>query len=116
MKVRKLADCVARALVDRSGDLAPLNMGDTDVHVGRCDGGSESFVAVADHQYHVRFEPLKFTGELDNAEPDGLRHGGRGGTFQLDVNLAVDWETVLPDNLDRLVEALEHHGAGSQHL
>src|SRR5206468_11739669 len=107
MEMGKLADRMARAFINRPGDFAPLNMGDADVHVSGGNRGSEGLVAVSDHQDHVRFEPLEFAGELDNAEPDGLRHRGRSRAFQLDVDLAIDWETVLPDNLDRLVETLE---------
>src|SRR5262249_50396681 len=48
MEVGEFADGVARALVDRTGDLAALDVGDADVHIRGGDRGRERFVPVAD--------------------------------------------------------------------
>ncbi len=116
MKVSELADRVPRAFVDRAGDLAPLDVHDAAVHVGRGDGRGQGLVAIADQQHDVGLQPLKLAGEFHDAKADALGHRGGRRAFQLDVDFAVDAETVLPDHIDRLLEALQHHRAGGDHL
>src|SRR6266480_487192 len=116
MEVRELGDRVSGAFINRTGNFTPLNMSDADVHICRRDGGGERLVAVADQQHNLGFEALELAGKFDHAEADRLCHCGRRGTFQFDVNLPVNWETVRSDDLHRLVKAFQHHGAGSQDL
>ena len=76
----------------------------------------QGFVAVADQQHHVRLQSLELAGELHHAEAHRLGHRGRRRAFELDVDFAVDVKAVLAHDAHRLVEALQHHRAGGQHL
>ena len=60
MKVRKLADGVTGALINRAGHLAPLHVHNTKIHIGGGNGRRQRFVTVANDQNQVRFEALKF--------------------------------------------------------
>ena len=116
MEVRELRDGVTRAFVDGAGDFTALDVRDADVHVGGGQRGGQRLVAITDDQHNVGLEPLKFAGELNHAEADGLGHRGRRGAFQFNVNLAVHREAILAHDIHRLVEAFQHHGAGGDHL
>ena len=116
MEMRKLCDRMARAFVDRSGNLATLYVRDTDVHIRGGDGGRQRLVSIADDQNQIGFEPLELAGKLHDPKADRFCHGGRGGAFQFDVDLAVHGEAVLFHNLHRLLKAFQDHRSGGKNL
>ena len=91
-------------------------MRDADIHISGGDRRGKHFVAIADQQNEIGLETLKLAGELDHPKADRLRHRCRRRTLQLDIDLPVNAETVLSNDLDRLMETLQDHRSGREDL
>src|SRR5215471_436742 len=104
------------AFVNGSGDFPTLDVGNTEVHIGRRQSRRQSFIAIADEQHQVWFEALKFIGKFHHTKADRFGHRGWGRAFQLHINLAVDVEAVLPYDFHGLLKTFQHHRASGKHL
>ena len=99
VQVGELGDGVPDLLVDRAGDLAALDVGERDVHVGGRDRGRQRLVAVGDGDDDVGLEIVEDRGQLEQPEAGRLGHRREVLALEDHVDPRRDLEPVLLDVL-----------------
>ena len=110
--VRQLGNGMAHLVVDRSGELAALDMDERHVHVRGRDRVGDRLVAVGDGHDGVGSEPRQHGGQFHQRDADAAHRLGNVVTFKHRIDLGGDVEPVLPDDVGHAPIAVEQRGGG----
>ena len=103
-------------LVDGSGDLAALNVGDRDIHVSRGDRRRYRFIPICHGDDRCRAQVVQHVGHLDDAKSYSLGAGERRLAFDHHVNFHGDLEALGPHHLGDIAVALQEGRGGDDEL